>query len=233
MKKKPGISYRDLAKRADAPPPVEPVAPRERTPPAALEAVPAPAGGTEPVVAPAVEIERDVIPAVEVEAAAAAEFAPADEAIEAPDTESPDLARQYLVVRVGREWFALALDSADEALDFGELHPLPEMGETMLGVFSLRGALVPLFTPAGPLGIPLASGGAAVVFTVPGGRVAIAVDDVDDVMAIRPSELLRAPVDTADDVLIGVVRRGRELVGVLDAAALVAACRAEPVLETV
>ena len=149
------------------------------------------------------------------------------------DTATVDVARQHLVVRVGPEWFALPLDAAEEALDVGELHPLPEMGDTMLGVFSLRGALVPLFTPVGPLGVPLALGGAAVVFAVAGGRVAIAVDDVDDVLPIRPSELRRAPFDSSDGVLVGVVRRGRDLIGVLDAAALVGACRAEPVLETV
>jgi purine-binding chemotaxis protein CheW len=210
MTKKRRISYSDLARGQEAPA----VAP---------EVAESPAPVSPEVAQPSAPVES----AVPVEAPAPpapAELAVAGDAV-------PD--RQHLIVRVGREWFALPLDAVDEALDFGELHRLPEMGETMLGVFSLRGALVPLFTPVGPLGVPLTTGSAAIVFSVSGGRVAIAVDDVDDVLMIHPADVRRAPIDTEDGVLLGVVRRGRDLVGVLDPRALVSACRAEPVLEAV
>jgi purine-binding chemotaxis protein CheW len=208
MTKKKGISYRDLARRQDAPPAAARIAP--------------PAASVEPPIP--VELPK---------APEQAEIAPSPEPVELAAVDDAGLDRQHLIVRVGREWFALPLDAVDEALDFGELHRLPEMGETMLGVFSLRGALIPLFTPVGPLGVPLATGSAAIVFSVPGGRVAIAVDDVEDVLSIHPADVRRAPIDTDDGVLLGVVRRGRDLVGVLDARALVTACRAEPVLEAV
>ena len=72
------------------------------------------------------------------------------------------------------------------------------------------------------------------MFTLPRGRIALAVDDVDDVLSLRPSQLRRPQfVDTSDGVLVGVVRRGADLVGMLDATALVIACHAEPVLEVV
>ena len=35
------------------------------------------------------------------------------------------------------------------------MHRLPEMDQAMLGVFALRGTLIPLYSPVGPLGIPL------------------------------------------------------------------------------
>jgi chemotaxis signal transduction protein len=56
-------------------------------------------------------------------------------------------------------------------------------------------------------------------------RIGLAVDDVEDVMTIEPSMVRRPPVpDAGDAVLRGVARRGTELVGILDADALLSAC---------
>ncbi|MDE3129414.1 MAG: hypothetical protein KGL38_15500, partial [Gemmatimonadota bacterium] len=73
---------------------------------------------------------------------------------------------------------------------------------------------------------------AALVFTTERGRIALAVDDVDDVLPLPPEARGRAPLDFGDALLVGVARRGADLIGVLDPAALIAACRADRALET-
>jgi chemotaxis signal transduction protein len=56
-------------------------------------------------------------------------------------------------------------------------------------------------------------------------RVALAVDDVEDVHLLEPTAL-RTPAlpDDGDDLVFGVVRAGDALVTVIDAATLRAAC---------
>jgi len=68
---------------------------------------------------------------------------------------------------------------------------------------------------------------AALVVRGRGERIGFAVDDVEDVESVDTGAL-RIPngVDEGDGILVGVLRRGGDLVAVLDAAALVAACAA-------
>src|SRR3954470_7053075 len=71
---------------------------------------------------------------------------------------------QLLVFRVAGELFGVELVTAEEALDMPRLHRLPEMPATMLGVFTLRGALVSVFAPHVMLGIACRQAATAVVF---------------------------------------------------------------------
>ena len=237
MKQTPRISYREWLNREPSAEPELPPAGGEQPRPNAEYAAhtaqlrePAETAAetaSEAVVEPAVEptVEPTLEPAVEptIEAAIEPAIAPAP---------APPAEREHLVFRVGRELFALPLDAVDEAIDIESVQHLPEMSAAMLGVLSLRGSLVPLYAPAATLGVAAAHGSAALVFVTPRGRVALAVDDVDDVMDIAPDALQRVPMDFGDGVLVGVARRGPDLIGVLDAGALMGACRAEPVLET-
>ncbi|OYV72287.1 MAG: hypothetical protein B7Z72_05090 [Gemmatimonadetes bacterium 21-71-4] len=138
----------------------------------------------------------------------------------------------HLVFRVGRELFALPLDAVEEAVDVDRVQRVPEMSAAMLGVLSLRGALVPLYASAAVLGAAAEASRAALVFTTDRGRIALAVDDVEDVLPLPPEARGRAPVDFGDALLVGVARRGTDLIGVIDPVALIAACRADRALET-
>lgn len=143
---------------------------------------------------------------------------------------------ELLLFRVGGERFAVELAAVDEALDLAGIavHPVPGRHAGALGVVALRGALVPLYAAAAGLGV--ASGGreTALVFRRGGARVALLVDDAEDVLSADLA-LLRPPPHGAgerDGLLLGVLQHGSDLVGVLDAEALLAACRAETSLET-
>jgi purine-binding chemotaxis protein CheW len=147
---------------------------------------------------------------------------------------------QLLIFRVAGELFAVELVTAEEALDMPQLHRLPEMTATMLGVFTLRGALVSVFAPHVMLGIACREAATVVVFCGGERRVAIATDDVDDVVTVDLKTVRDAPgADAKDGALLGIMHRGTDLIALLDAETLIAAHRpaiavlAEPVEETV
>lgn len=137
-----------------------------------------------------------------------------------------------LVFRLGHERFAIEIAAVEEAVELDGMRAVPDAATTLLGVTDLRGRLLPVFTPARTLRAPLA-GAAPVILVMREGdrRVALAVDDVEDVLVLEP-HALRDPSlpDAGDDLVFGVVRVEGDLVTVLDAAALVASCIA-PSLE--
>jgi chemotaxis signal transduction protein len=140
-----------------------------------------------------------------------------------------------LLFRVGRELFAAELRAIEEAVDLTsvERQQLPGAAGPMRGVFTLRGALVPLLSPARALGVETGEAATALIVRDAAGRVAIAADDVEDVLTLHDGELRpvppaasRAPSDARDGAILrGVVRRGAQLVAVVDLDALIAACR--------
>ncbi|HKO15437.1 MAG TPA: chemotaxis protein CheW [Gemmatimonadaceae bacterium] len=132
-----------------------------------------------------------------------------------------------LVFRVAGELFAVELVASEEAMDMPVLHQLPEMPPGMLGVFTLRGALVSVFTPQSMLGIAQREATTIVVFSGSGRRVALAVDDVDDVLTVDLATVHDAPgTDASESVLVGVAHRGVQLIGILDADVLLMSFRA-------
>jgi len=143
---------------------------------------------------------------------------------------------QLLVFRVASELFGVELITAEEALDMPVLHRLPEMPTEMRGVFTLRGALVSVFEPRVVLGLECQQSATAVVFCGGDRRVAIATDDVEDVVTVDLRTVRDAPGARAKDgALLGIVHNGASFVALLDAEALIDAYRsaAEPVEETV
>ena len=131
-----------------------------------------------------------------------------------------------LVFRVAGELFAVELVAVEEALDMPIVHRLPEMPPAMLGVFTLRGLLVSVFSPEETLGVAYQDAATVVVFCGGERRIALAADDVDDVLLADLTTVRDAPgSSTKDGALLGVVRRGADLIAVLDAQSLLAAHR--------
>ena len=138
-----------------------------------------------------------------------------------------------LVFRVGAERFAIDLAAVEEAIELPSVHHLPEMPEHLLGVFELRGRLVPIYSPERVLRVALAHDAAAVLVLRAGEkRLGLAVDDVDDVLIIDGAAVRRAPIpDNDDNVLLGVIRRGADLLALVDAESLAQACLADQLTE--
>ena len=141
---------------------------------------------------------------------------------------------ELLLFRAGGELFALPLAAVEEAIEAPALHPLPEMPAAMVGVFRLRERLVPTYSPAAALGVHVALPVAAALLARAGERrLALAVDEVEDVMELDLASLREPPVvEDTDGILLGVARFGRDLVGVLEADALIVACLGGRTVET-
>lgn len=136
----------------------------------------------------------------------------------------------HLLFRLGQERFAAPLASVEEALDLpaSALQTVPGGPPALRGVFALRGALVPLYTPHLELGTPPTAHATVLVLRpgADGARAALAVDDVDDVLTVGDAELRANPgASSAKHVVRGVVQRGTTIIAVVDLNALVAACR--------
>lgn len=131
-----------------------------------------------------------------------------------------------LLFRLGGELFAVDLRAAEEALEFPELEQLAGMAGDAMGVFPLRGQLVRVYSAERALGVKREEQrGVVVVMRARTRRIAVALDDVEDVIMVNFSEVKRpAPRDAADGVLLGIARHGSELVGVVDVETLIAAC---------
>ena len=139
---------------------------------------------------------------------------------------------ELLMFRIGGERFGVELLTVDEVIDLPVIHHVPEMPPAMLGVVTVRGSLTPVYSPHQALGLPLALRDAVLIFRRKGVRVGILIDDVDDAITIDLAELRETPgAGQADSIVLGVMRHAGAVVGLVDADALIAACRTAALLE--
>lgn len=132
-------------------------------------------------------------------------------------------AQDLLVVRIGPERFAVPLEAIDELVESPRLRTVPGAPDALLGLFTLGDSLLPLYSAAMVLGTSALGLQVALVMRGGSARVALAVDDADDVINVPLSELIAAPrTGHQDDVVVGVIWRDGELLTVLDARAVVA-----------
>lgn len=130
-----------------------------------------------------------------------------------------------LVFVVGCERFGVELRAVEEIVESPQCQPVPEGPRGLLGIFSLRDQLLPLYSPSQILGPMALEGAAALVMRSGARRVGLAVDDVEDVIGVRLTDLRDAPAGVNDDeVVAGLFWSEGYLITVLDARTLVAAC---------
>lgn len=254
MKKKRKVSHNELpaAPEKDAVPPASDVRPTvgqlraeretDSAPPAPdipdLPAIPpARAASLTPRELAAVLNEPRRTPAAGLPAVTAVAPAPADPrsplAIAAaqppaPPHAPPPAEAEVLLFRLGGERFAASLAAIDEAVDLPELHTIPESPPDLLGVFELRGRLLPLYSAASALRVPEPDHAprCAFVLSYEGTRLGIAVDVLDDAITL-PADALRAAPDggeEGDGVLLGVAHAPDGVVTVVSASALARSC---------
>jgi chemotaxis signal transduction protein len=134
--------------------------------------------------------------------------------------------REFLMFRLGHELFAAELRAVEEAVDLTTVSQVPGTSPSVHSVLTLRGALVPLFSAAHALGVTPSGATTALIVRDDAGRIAIAADDVEDVLSVAEGEMRPVPADVHDaGVVRGIVRRGHDLIAIVDLDALVAACR--------
>jgi chemotaxis signal transduction protein len=130
-----------------------------------------------------------------------------------------------LLFMVGGERFAVPLVEVIEAIDAPVLHRLSELARGTMGVMAVRGALIGVHDPGPVLGCASATAGCALVVARGGLRLALAVDDVLDVLPLHPRDLRAAPgSELPDGILVGAVSTPTGYAAVIDLPALLAAC---------
>jgi purine-binding chemotaxis protein CheW len=137
--------------------------------------------------------------------------------------------QDLLVVRIGAERFAVPLDAIDELVEQPRIRKVPGAPAHLVGLFTLGEATLPLFSPSMLLGMEPRGEQVALVMHGGGVRMAIAVDDADDVISVALADVLDAPrTGHYDDVVLGVVWNEGELLTLLDSRAIVASYASRP-----
>ena len=134
---------------------------------------------------------------------------------------------ELLVFRVGTELFATELRAIEEAVEGVSARLIPDTPPAMLGIFALRDRTLPIYALGRVLALANPGEPEMTLVVRPSGtRIALAVDQVDDVFDAALSGVRPAPTPDPDGVVLGVVWRGPELVTLLDADVLVSNCLA-------
>lgn len=131
-----------------------------------------------------------------------------------------------LVFTLGDERFAFDVRALDEALARPVIDPSPASDDPVVAGLARVGTRSMLVYDAGALlGVPRRDEGQLLLLRAGDGRIALLVDDVDDVMVLDFATLQPPPFDTEDELLLGVSWDGGVLTAIVDARALIVACQ--------
>ena len=122
--------------------------------------------------------------------------------------------------------FATELRAVEEAVEGADATTIPDAPPAMLGLFALRDRTLPMYGLGRVLALPVDAPGTMTLVLRPSVmRVALAVDAVDDVYDAPLDAVRAAPAGSdAEGLVLGVVWRGTDLITLLDADLVVAAC---------
>jgi chemotaxis signal transduction protein len=127
-----------------------------------------------------------------------------------------------LVVRVGDERFALEIGAIQEAADAPELDSVPQLPDGAIGMVRWRGTAHTVWAPTRVLRVTLGTPRTVLFLrdarAATESRVAIAVDDVEDLVTLSGSDVRRLTgVEDGSGLILGAVHIGDSLATLLDA----------------
>ena len=127
-----------------------------------------------------------------------------------------------MAFHVGAERFAVELAAVDEVLDLPSLRAMPDMPRAVLGLATIRGEPTTMYDAGPLLDVGAAIGGTALIFRRAERRIGLVVGDVDEAFVVQEEAVRAAPgAESSNGMLMGVIRRGADLVALLDARALI------------
>ena len=149
-----------------------------------------------------------------------------------PDTAAPaaPTSTQLVVLRLGREEYALPIDHVQEIIFWTPPRPVSSDLPWVSGVIALRGKILPVFDLALRLDVARQAGRDARIVVVETGaeQIGVTVDDATEVLTVAASDLEALPQGTGHDLLRAITKVGDRLIAVLDLSTLAAAARREP-----
>ena len=136
---------------------------------------------------------------------------------------------QLVVLRLGREEYALPIDHVQEIIFWSPPRPVSSDLPWVSGVIALRGKILPVFDLALRLGVPRTPGRDARIVVVETGaeQIGVTVDDATEVLTVAGSDLEAMPQGTGHDLLRAITKVGDRLIAVLDLSTLSAAASAD------
>ena len=130
----------------------------------------------------------------------------------------------HVIARVGGERFAFPVADIEEAIDAPQIDWVPGAGRGLAGQLRYRDRTVSVFDGGWALGIArTAFGGTALILRDGARRLALMVDDVDDLTSFAANAVHPVPAGTdGDGVLSGVwLADAAQLVGLVNTESLV------------
>jgi len=131
--------------------------------------------------------------------------------------------RKIVVFKLGKQMWGIDLKYVREVVRVKQYTIVPTTTEYVLGVFNLRGQIVPLLDISKILNVERESSETAIILNYNEEAVGFSVDNVVGVISVSDNEMLPPPTE-AGDYVKGVLRRDGELISILDT---------ERVLETI
>ena len=131
--------------------------------------------------------------------------------------------RKIVVFKLGKQMWGIDLKYVREVVRVKQYTIVPTTTEYVLGVFNLRGQIVPLLNISKILNVERESSETAIILNYNEEAVGFSVDNVVGVISVSDNEMLPPPTE-AGDYVKGVLRRDGELISILDT---------ERVLETI
>ena len=136
-----------------------------------------------------------------------------------PATAPATAARRWCTFRVGDACFGIDTAAVVEVLRGRGLTRVPLAGDGVLGLVHLRGRIVPVVDPAGPLGVEPAAGGdqRQLVMALDDDWYGLAVDEMLDVIEIPPERIERpATAARHGEAVAGTFAAAERLIHLLD-----------------
>lgn len=128
---------------------------------------------------------------------------------------------EFLGFQLDAEEYCVWIRSVKEIIKPSEVTPIPRGPRHIVGLISLRGAIVPIFDIRGRLGLPdhpVTPQSRVVVFMLDAGAVGIVVDRVTEVMSVDPGALEPPPPTLGEceaAFVTATLRFKQRLIGVL------------------
>lgn len=122
-----------------------------------------------------------------------------------------------LIARVGRERFAFDVAGIDEAADAGALESAPRLPAGAMGLLRWRGVAYTVWSPERALQVRVESATTVLFIRCATGRVAVAVDDVEDLVTLPWSAVsAMGGIDEGAGLVLGGIRVGNSFATVVD-----------------
>jgi chemotaxis signal transduction protein len=127
-----------------------------------------------------------------------------------------------LLVRLGERQYGLPLASVERVLPMASIATLPDTGDGLMGVLNLHGEVLPVMDPHARVGVPSPKVAAEqrLVLLRANTSFLVWVDEVEEVVSVRPEELSAVPAQQMSPVVPRVLRLGEAIVPMLAPSAL-------------